>query len=36
VVAGASDMLPLSHRDAVNAAIIGHLDRHAGRLSAAA
>ena len=36
VVAGAGHMLPLTHRDPVNAAILGHLDRQAGRLRAAA
>jgi pimeloyl-ACP methyl ester carboxylesterase len=36
VVAGAGHMLPVTHRDAVNEAIVGHLDRHAGRLRAAA
>lgn len=36
VIAGAGHMLPLSHRDPVNAAILAHLDRQAGRLRAAA
>jgi len=36
VVAGAGHMLPLTHRDPVNAAIVEHLVRHAGRLRVAA
>jgi pimeloyl-ACP methyl ester carboxylesterase len=36
VIAGAGHMLPLSHRDPVNAAILAHLDRQAGRLRVAA
>jgi pimeloyl-ACP methyl ester carboxylesterase len=36
VIAGAGHMLPLTHRDPVNIAIAGHLDRHACRLRVAA